>query len=66
MHYTEEQLLKKSMDYYVKMGFAKKWDWGTPPTFALKVRRVYTVTNRFFSVERSARPAGMWMSDLHG
>ena len=23
-----------SMDYYVnKLGFSKKWDWGTPPSF---------------------------------
>ncbi len=29
-----------SMDYYVgKLGFTKKWDWGTPPTFGCVTRQ---------------------------
>ncbi len=48
-----------SMDYYVgKLGFAKKWDWGTPPTFGCVTRGSVDI----FLCERGQGQAGMWMS----
>lgn len=48
-----------SMDYYVnKLGFKKKWDWGTPPTFGC-VRRGKV---EIFFCQGGQGQAGMWMS----
>jgi predicted enzyme related to lactoylglutathione lyase len=48
-----------SMDYYVNMlGFSKKWDWGTPPTFGCVTRGKVQI---FFCQDGQGRP-GMWMS----
>jgi uncharacterized glyoxalase superfamily protein PhnB len=48
-----------SMDYYVnKLGFTKKWDWGTPPTFGCVRRGKVEI---FFCEGGQGRP-GMWMS----
>jgi hypothetical protein len=48
-----------SMDYYVnKLGFAKKWDWGAPPTFGCVTRGKVEM---FFCEGGQGRP-GMWMS----
>ena len=48
-----------SMDYYVgKLGFAKKWDWGTPPTFGCVTRGSVDI----FLCEGGQGQAGMWMS----
>ena len=47
-----------SMDYYVnKLGFGKKWDWGTPPTFGCVTR----ATVEIFLCEGAQGQAGMWM-----
>ncbi len=48
-----------SMDYYVgKLGFTKKWDWGTPPTFGCVTRGKVAI----FLCEGAQGQAGMWMS----
>ena len=48
-----------SMDYYItKLGFAKKWDWGTPPTFGCVTRDKVAI----FLCEGAQGEAGMWMS----
>jgi predicted enzyme related to lactoylglutathione lyase len=48
-----------SMDYYVnKLGFAKKWDWGTPPTFGCVERGKVSI----FLCEGGQGQAGTWMS----
>jgi catechol 2,3-dioxygenase-like lactoylglutathione lyase family enzyme len=48
-----------SMDYYVgKLGFTKKWDWGTPPTFGCVTRGNVEI----FFCEGAQGQAGMWMS----
>jgi predicted enzyme related to lactoylglutathione lyase len=48
-----------SMDYYVnKLGFTKKWDWGTPPTFGCVVRGKVEI----FLCEGGQGQAGAWMS----
>jgi catechol 2,3-dioxygenase-like lactoylglutathione lyase family enzyme len=48
-----------SMDYYVgKLGFQKKWDWGTPPTFGCVTRGNVDV----FLCEGAQGQAGTWMS----
>lgn len=48
-----------SMDYYVgKLGFTKKWDWGTPPTFGCVKRGKVEI----FLCEGAQGQAGMWMS----
>jgi predicted enzyme related to lactoylglutathione lyase len=48
-----------SMDYYVNMlGFSKKWDWGTPPTFGCVTRGKVQI---FFCQGGQGKP-GMWMS----
>jgi hypothetical protein len=48
-----------SMDYYVnELGFTKKWDWGTPPTFGCVARGNVQI---FFCEGGQGRP-GMWMS----
>jgi hypothetical protein len=48
-----------SMEYYIeKMGFAKKWDWGTPPTFGCVKRDEVDI----FLCEGGQGHPGMWMS----
>lgn len=48
-----------SMDYYVKkLGFTKKWDWGTPPTFGCVTRGKIQI---FFCEGGQGQP-GVWMS----
>jgi catechol 2,3-dioxygenase-like lactoylglutathione lyase family enzyme len=48
-----------SMEYYVgKLGFAKKWDWGIPPTFGCVTRGKVEI----FLCEGAQGQAGMWMS----
>lgn len=48
-----------SMDYYLnKLGFSKKWDWGTPPTFGAVQRGHVEI---FFCEGGQGKP-GMWMS----
>jgi predicted enzyme related to lactoylglutathione lyase len=48
-----------SMDYYVnKLGFTKKWDWGTPPSFGCVARGKVEI----FLSEGGQGQAGMWMS----
>lgn len=48
-----------SMDYYVsKLGFTKKWDWGTPPTFGCVKRDNVEI----FLCEGGQGQAGVWMS----
>jgi catechol 2,3-dioxygenase-like lactoylglutathione lyase family enzyme len=47
------------MDYYVnKLGFQKKWDWGTPPTFGCVHRGNVSI----FFCQGAQGQAGMWMS----
>jgi hypothetical protein len=48
-----------SMDYYVsKLGFTKKWDWGTPPSFGSVARGKVEI----FLSEGGQGQAGVWMS----
>jgi uncharacterized glyoxalase superfamily protein PhnB len=48
-----------SMDYYVKkLGFTKKWDWGTPPSFGSVTRGKVEI---FLSENGQGQP-GTWMS----
>jgi catechol 2,3-dioxygenase-like lactoylglutathione lyase family enzyme len=48
-----------SMDYYVnKLGFTKKWDWGTPPTFGCAERGKAAL----FFCEGGQGQRGIWMS----
>jgi catechol 2,3-dioxygenase-like lactoylglutathione lyase family enzyme len=48
-----------SVDYYIhKMGFTKKWDWGTPPTFGSVTRDSVEI----FLCEGGQGKPGMWMS----
>jgi predicted enzyme related to lactoylglutathione lyase len=48
-----------SMDYYVhKLGFTKKWDWGTPPGFGCVARGKIEI----FLSEGGQGQAGTWMS----
>jgi predicted enzyme related to lactoylglutathione lyase len=48
-----------SIDYYIhKLGFSKKWDWGTPPTFGCVTRGDVDI---FFCQGGQGQP-GMWMS----
>jgi uncharacterized glyoxalase superfamily protein PhnB len=48
-----------SIEYYVgKLGFTKKWDWGTPPTFGCVTRGKVEI----FLCEGAQGRAGMWMS----
>ena len=48
-----------SLDYYLnKLGFAKKWDWRTPPTFGCVMRGKVEI----FLCEGAQGQAGMWMS----
>jgi catechol 2,3-dioxygenase-like lactoylglutathione lyase family enzyme len=48
-----------SMDYYVgKLGFAKKWDWGSPPTFGSVTRDNVEI----FLCEGGQGQSGTWMS----
>lgn len=48
-----------SVDYYMqKLGFAKKWDWGTPPTFGCVSRGNVDI----FFCEGGQNQRGMWMS----
>ena len=48
-----------SMDYYVgKLGFTKKWDWGTPPTFGCVTRGKVEI----FLCEGAQGHPGTWMS----
>lgn len=48
-----------SLDYYVtKLGFAKKWDWGTPPTFGSVARDGVEI----FLCQGGQGQPGMWMS----
>ena len=48
-----------AMDYYVNnLGFSKKWDWGTPPTFGAVKRGKVEI---FFCEGSQGRP-GTWMS----
>jgi predicted enzyme related to lactoylglutathione lyase len=48
-----------SMEYYVKkLGFAKKWAWGTPPTFGCVTRDKIDI----FLCEGAQGHSGMWMS----
>jgi hypothetical protein len=54
-----------SMSYYVgKLGFTKKWDWGTPPTFGWLTRggaRFFSVRERKGSRGCGCRSSGtMW------
>jgi catechol 2,3-dioxygenase-like lactoylglutathione lyase family enzyme len=47
-----------SMQYYTgKLGFAKKWDWGTPPTFGCVNRDNIDI----FLCEGGQGHAGTWM-----
>jgi catechol 2,3-dioxygenase-like lactoylglutathione lyase family enzyme len=51
--------LALSLDYYVnKLGFTKKWAWGTPPTFGCIMRGKVEI----FLCEEGQGQAGMWMS----
>jgi uncharacterized glyoxalase superfamily protein PhnB len=51
------------MDYYVnRLGFSKKWDWGTPPTFGCVTRGKVEI----FLCEGAQGQAGMWMSIFTG
>jgi catechol 2,3-dioxygenase-like lactoylglutathione lyase family enzyme len=48
-----------SVDYYVnKLGFAKKWDEGTPPTFGC----VWRDNIEIFLCEGGQGQPGTWMS----
>ena len=48
-----------TMEYYAsKLGFSKKWDWGTPPTFGCVTRGKIEI----FLCEGAQGQAGMWMS----
>ena len=48
-----------SMEYYVnKLGFEKRWDWGTPPTFGCVGRGNIEI---FFCEGGQGQP-GTWMS----
>lgn len=48
-----------SMEYYVRrLGFTKKWDWGTPPTFGCVTRDNVDI----FFCEGGQGHAGMWIS----
>lgn len=48
-----------STDYYVgKLGFTKKWDWGTPPTFGCITRGKIDI----FLCEGAQGRAGTWLS----
>jgi catechol 2,3-dioxygenase-like lactoylglutathione lyase family enzyme len=48
-----------SMDYYVnKLGFSKKWDWGTPPTFGAVKRGNVEI----FLCQGGQGQPGTWMS----
>jgi uncharacterized glyoxalase superfamily protein PhnB len=48
-----------SMDYYVnKLGFTKKWDWGTPPSFGCVARGKVEI---FLCAGGQGQP-GVWMS----
>jgi ankyrin repeat protein len=48
-----------SIAYYVeKLGFAKEWDWGTPPTFGC----VHRDEVRIFLCQDGQGAPGMWMS----
>src|SRR5262245_29267675 len=48
-----------SMDYWVeKLGFSKKWDWGTPPSFGCVARGKVEI---FFCEGGQGQP-GTWMS----
>lgn len=48
-----------SMDYYVnKLGFTKKWDWGSPPAFGCVSRDKVEI----FFCEGAQGKQGMWMS----
>ena len=50
-----------SMDYYLKkLGFSKKWDWGSPPTFGCVTRDNVDI----FLCEGAQGQPGMWMSVL--
>jgi hypothetical protein len=47
------------MDYYVhKLGFQKRWDWGTPPTFGCVSRGKVSL---FLCNGAQGKP-GVWMS----
>src|SRR5579859_4450230 len=47
-----------SIEYYVnKLGFTKRWDWGTPPTFACVARDKVSI----FLCEGSQGQPGTWM-----
>jgi len=48
-----------SIDYYTnKLGFTKKWNWGTPPTFGSVTRDGVEI----FLCEGGQGRSGMWMS----
>ena len=48
-----------SMEYYVtKLGFQKRWEWGTPPTFGCVSRGEVNI----FLCEGAQGKPGMWMS----
>ncbi len=48
-----------ALDYYVeRLGFAKEWDWGNPPTFAC-VRRDEV---RIFLCQGAQGKSGTWIS----
>jgi hypothetical protein len=48
-----------AMEYYLtKLGFQKKWDWGTPPTFGCVTRGKVNI----FLCEGAQGQPGMWMS----
>ncbi len=50
---------RETLDYYVtKLGFQKKWDWGTPPTFGCVTRGKVNI----FLCEGAQGQPGMWMS----
>ena len=47
-----------SIDYYVnQLGFAKRWDWGDPPTFGCVTRDKVSI----FLCEGSQGQPGTWM-----
>lgn len=49
----------EAMEYYVtKLGFQKRWDWGTPPTFGCVTRGNVNI----FLCEGAQGQPGMWMS----
>ena len=51
--------LPTSMDYYVnKLGFRKKWDWGSPPTFGCVERGKVEI----FFCQGAQGQSGMWIS----